>query len=129
MTATGQNSQRGFGLPLERVFQDLRQPRLPFRDPTRIVLANGLLIVPEQVSDVGDGHRALQEDPCEGVSKSVRRRRFFERSRDVERGDFASRRRQMLVMVSRRSDRATMNGRSPYRSARAWSRSRSQSGT
>ena len=84
MTAARQNSQRGLGLAPERVFQDLRQPRLAFRDPARIVLAHGFLVVSEQVGDVRDGHAALQEYPCEGMPESVRRRGFLERSRDVE---------------------------------------------
>ena len=59
MTTTGQSGQRWFRLPLKCVLQDRRQSRLPFWHPARIVLAHGLLVVAEQVGDVGDGHAPL----------------------------------------------------------------------
>jgi hypothetical protein len=72
MTTIRQNGQRGLRLALEGVFQDLRQPCLPFRHPPRIVLADALFIVAEQVRDIRNRHAALQENAREGVPKPVR---------------------------------------------------------
>lgn len=91
---------------MECALQDLRQPRLPFGHPARVVLAHGLLVVAEQVGNIRDRHTSLKENACEGVPQSMRRRRFIEGFRGLE--TFASRLRHTLVTVSSRSECATM---------------------
>src|SRR5437588_947734 len=84
MTTAWHNGQCGLRLALECVLQDLRQSRLPFWHPARVVLANRLLVVPEQISDVGDWHTPLQEDACEGMPETVGRCRFCKGSGELE---------------------------------------------
>ena len=66
------NGQSGFRLATKRVLQNLGQSRLSFRHPARIVLADRLFIIAEQISNIGDGHATLQQDARERVPEAVR---------------------------------------------------------
>jgi hypothetical protein len=50
---------------------------LPFRYPSGIVFAHRLLIIAEQIGDIGDGHPPLQENPRKCVPEPMWRRRFL----------------------------------------------------
>ena len=71
-------------LVAKSVFQDLREPGLPFRHPARVVLAHRLFIIAEQVGDIRNRHTPLQADARERVPETVRRGGFFKRPGDIE---------------------------------------------
>src|ERR1700693_3079039 len=69
----------------EGVLENPGQPLLPLWDPAGIVIADCLLVVAEQVGNVGDGHALLEEDAGERVAQSMWRRRLLERACNGER--------------------------------------------
>src|SRR5262245_50954419 len=76
--------ERRFGLTAKRVLQNLRQACLTFRYPPRVVLTDGLLVIPQQVGDIGNRHALLQQNPREGMAETMRCGWLVERPRHVK---------------------------------------------
>ena len=104
----------------------VRQPRLPFRHPAGIVLADGLLVVTEQTGDIGHRHSSPQKDPRERIRKrcGVGRSSNLPASSNTR----LTLRRHRSVTVSSRFDTPLTNRRSPHFFASAFNWSRIQSG-
>src|ERR1700685_309978 len=84
LTPPARNGNKlGFRLVVERFFQDFREPRLTFWNPTRVVLANNFLGIADQFRYIRDRHALLKKDAHKSVAQSMWSRTFIKWTRQA----------------------------------------------